>query len=109
MLYLTKQTASYSGDKQSRFFIKVTTLLLGILIVFTTMMANTVYAQDIEQSELRIYNLPAGNLEESLNDFASQGGISLSINPELVKGLRAPELKGAFTTEEGLNALLEYS
>jgi TonB-dependent siderophore receptor len=52
------------------------------------------------------YSIPAGPLEDSLNRFARQAGITLSFDPAQVAGRMAPALQGSLTVREGLAALL---
>ncbi len=67
------------------------------------------FAAQAEQSGNRQYNLAAGALEESLNDFAQVAGISLPFDPALVQGKRAPALRGEYGVHEGLSRLLADS
>jgi len=57
----------------------------------------------------RSYDIPAGPLGQSLNRFASESGITLSFEPKVVAGRRAPALMGTYSVEEGLRALLANS
>ncbi|WP_326542077.1 TonB-dependent siderophore receptor [Pseudorhodoferax sp.] len=50
--------------------------------------------------------VPAGPLEDALNSLARQAGITLSFDPALVQGLRAPALGSLRNVEDGLAALL---
>ncbi|WP_420994990.1 TonB-dependent siderophore receptor [Cupriavidus sp. 30B13] len=50
--------------------------------------------------------IAGGSLEDALNAFARQAGITLSFDPALVGGKRAAALSGSYTVEEGLAALL---
>lgn len=52
---------------------------------------------------------PAGPLAQSLNQLASEAGVSLSYPPEIVAGLQAPALRGQFSTEQALRVLLSNS
>ncbi len=52
------------------------------------------------------YNLPAASLEDALNAFSRQAGVTLSFNPALVSGKRAPALAGQYSVAEGFAALL---
>jgi iron complex outermembrane receptor protein len=57
----------------------------------------------------RAYTIPAGNLGESLTDFADQADLKLVINTDLTRGLRAPALRSTVTVEQGLGRLLQGS
>ena len=52
------------------------------------------------------YAIPAGPLDETLNRFARDAGISLSTTPEQTHGLSSPGLQGEFSVESGLRRLL---
>ncbi|MHA6194530.1 TonB-dependent siderophore receptor [Pseudomonas wadenswilerensis] len=62
-----------------------------------------------EQQQARHYDLPAAALEDSLNAFAQEAGITLSFDPALVHGKQALLLKGDFAVEDGLKTLLAGS
>lgn len=52
-------------------------------------------------------DLPAGPLGRSLSLFASQRGMALSFDPDLVEGLQAPAISGVVGDEAGLQRLLQ--
>ncbi|RQO43196.1 TonB-dependent siderophore receptor [Variovorax sp. KBW07] len=52
------------------------------------------------------FDVPAGPLEDALNRFARQAGITLSFDPALVRGKQADALSGSRPVAEGLAALL---
>ncbi|MFT7774208.1 TonB-dependent siderophore receptor [Roseateles sp.] len=54
----------------------------------------------------KTFNVPAGALEDALNNFARQAGITLSFDPALVQGKRAAALAGSFSAAEALQRLL---
>lgn len=53
------------------------------------------------------YSIPPGSLEQSLNRFASQAGIAISMDADKIKNLTASRLEGNYTVESGLAALLK--
>lgn len=55
------------------------------------------------------FNVAPQSLGASLRDVAKQSGLELVINAKLIRGRLAPPLKGHFTTEAALNALLNGS
>lgn len=61
------------------------------------------------ESFRKTVDVPAGNLEDALNAFARQAGITLSFDPVLVQGKRAVALKGSYSAQEGLTRLLAGS
>lgn len=55
------------------------------------------------------YRIPAGELAPSLYRLASEAGITLSFDPALTEGLRAPGIDGQYSVREALDALLAGS
>lgn len=52
------------------------------------------------------YNIPAGSLDEVLNQFARQAGITLSSTPQMTQGAQSPGLQGSYATDQALRQLL---
>ncbi|MEN0035493.1 MAG: TonB-dependent siderophore receptor [Cellvibrio sp.] len=75
-------------------------LLLGSL-------ASSLTLADTNQT--RHYQIPAGSLSSALSEFASQAGITLSIEPVLVEGKNSMGLKADTDIDSGLNQLLQGS
>lgn len=57
----------------------------------------------------KTYDIPAGPLEDALNHFARQAGITLSFDPALVKDSSSAPLRGQHDVQGGLDALLGHS
>lgn len=55
------------------------------------------------------YDLPAQPLNASLIRIASEGGVRMSVDAELVRGLSAPAVRGSFTPEAALQQALAGS
>lgn len=55
------------------------------------------------------YQIPAGDLSDTLPDFAAESGILLGFDPILTQGKRSPALKGQYGVQEGFEALLKDS
>lgn len=53
------------------------------------------------------FNIPGQDLASSLNQLAMSADRQIVFAPQLVKGLKAPALAGAYTLEEALRKLLE--
>jgi hemoglobin/transferrin/lactoferrin receptor protein len=64
------------------------------------------HAQGSAQHAARSYQVPAGTLEDALNSFARQAGITLSFSPSLVQGKQSTGLRGEFSVGEALHRLL---
>jgi len=56
-------------------------------------------AQPAQQAR---YDIPAGSLAATINRIAAQNGRIVSLDPDLVRGLRAPAVQGEFTVDEAL-------
>ncbi|MGH8571701.1 MAG: TonB-dependent receptor plug domain-containing protein, partial [Gammaproteobacteria bacterium] len=59
-----------------------------------------------EESNKRSFRIPAGPLGPALSRFATAAGARLSFDPALIEGKTTRGLRGDFTREEGLAALL---
>lgn len=75
--------------------------LLALAVAFCLPLTSpTLHAA--EQAALRTYNLPGAPLASTLNQIASQAGITLAIDPALVSGRTAAPVNGQY---DGLAAL----
>ncbi|MFF7709514.1 TonB-dependent siderophore receptor [Pseudomonas sp. NPDC007930] len=63
----------------------------------------------LAEAEPRGFNVPSGDLAAALTRFASQAGVSLSLDPALVSGRRSPGLAGNYSVEGGFAQLLQGS
>jgi iron complex outermembrane receptor protein len=52
------------------------------------------------------FTIPAGNLNDVLNQFARQAGITLSSTPQLTGERQSPGLQGHYSTDQALRQLL---
>ena len=52
------------------------------------------------------YSIPAGNLDDVLNQFARQAGITLSSTPQMTGKLQSPGLRGQYVIDQALRQLL---
>ncbi|MFV0455439.1 MAG: TonB-dependent siderophore receptor, partial [Pseudomonas sp.] len=78
-------------------------LLAGTPLLLTAPMA---LAESATSTQSRSYAIPAGNLDQALNRFASEAGILLSVDAQLTVGKRSPGLNGSYSIDEGLARLL---
>ncbi|WP_263144858.1 TonB-dependent receptor [Pseudomonas sp. RIT-PI-AD] len=81
------------------------TLCLSLFLGFGPVAPLAAYAH----AEARPYDVPASDLGSALTRFASQAGVSLSVNPALVSGRRSPGLSGEYSVDEGFARLLQGS
>jgi iron complex outermembrane recepter protein len=55
------------------------------------------------------FNIPAQSLSKSLLDYSEATGVKILFNENLARNIKNPELKGAYSTEDGLKKLLGES
>lgn len=78
-------------------------LLAGGPLLLAVPMAQ---AESSTSQQTRSYAIPAGNLDQVLNRFASEAGILFSTDAQLTAGKRSPGLSGNYSVDEGLARLL---
>lgn len=83
-------------------------IMLAVLLVMAFAMPVAAQAQEAS-AEAAHYSIPPGSLEQSLNRFASQAGIAISMDADKIKNLTASRLEGNYSVETGLTALLKHS
>ncbi|THF60776.1 TonB-dependent siderophore receptor [Pseudothauera nasutitermitis] len=74
----------------------------SLLLAVPLLTSPLAHAQSAEQ---RHYEVPAGPLEDALNRFSRQAGITLSFDPTLTHGLNSPGLRGQYDLQGGLDTL----
>jgi iron complex outermembrane receptor protein len=79
----------------------IRSLLLGATAVATCAIAPAAWAQ----SQFT-FDLPAQPLAQSLRAVASRSGATVGFDPEVVAGLSAPALRGAYSPADALKALV---
>ncbi|WP_143053108.1 TonB-dependent siderophore receptor [Nitrosovibrio tenuis] len=82
----------------------------GILICLGTIFMTSAYDARAESASaadtaVQSFNILPSPLEDTLNRFAQQTGITLSFNAAEIKGLMTQGLQGDFTVQAGLNQL----
>lgn len=85
--------------------ISYSTLCLSLMLGLGSIAPLTAEAQTAERS----YSVPSGSLGEALSRFASQAGVSLSVDPALVSGRSSQGLSGTYSVDEGFARLLQGS
>ena len=60
-----------------------------------------------EATPLKNYNIPAGPLEDAVNQFARSAGVYLSFPPSMTQGKTTKGIKGTYSTKDGFKALLK--
>lgn len=85
--------------------ISYSTLCLSLMLGLGSIAPLTAEAQTAERS----YSVPSSSLGEALSRFASQAGVSLSVDPALVSGRSSQGLSGTYSVDEGFARLLQGS
>lgn len=81
---------------------------LGIVTIF---LAKPSIAESLSMTTpaARAYNIPAGSLQDALNQFSQQAGILLTFDPALLQAKTTQGLTGSFEIKPGLDQLLAGS
>lgn len=74
--------------------------------IATVIMASATPAAAQAPTSPRAYSVPAGELEQALQDFVSQSGQRVLYSSQLVSGLSSPGTSGNLPPEEALRTLL---
>lgn len=80
--------------------------LLALSLLAVALGAQPTFAQ-AEQAVS--YQISAGSLTQALNRFAAEAGVTVQFSPELTRGLDSLGLRGTYSAEQGLAALLAGS
>jgi iron complex outermembrane receptor protein len=80
--------------------------LLAVTIALCTPLASSQLIAAEQASSVRAYNLPAAPLSTTLNQIASQGGLTLSLNPSLAAGKTSAPVNGQYDAAGALSAAL---
>lgn len=78
--------------------------LLGTTLGFWGVAPHVLAADPVGMSQP--YSIPAGNLDDVLNQFARQAGITLSSTPQMTGKLQSPGLRGQYAIDQALRQLL---
>lgn len=78
--------------------------LLGTTLGFLGVAPHVLAADPVGMSQP--YSIPAGNLDDVLNQFARQAGITLSSTPQMTGKLQSPGLRGQYAIDQALRQLL---
>ncbi|WP_248742227.1 MULTISPECIES: TonB-dependent siderophore receptor [unclassified Pseudomonas] len=80
--------------------------LLAVAIALCTPLASSQLIAAEQASSVRAYNLPAAPLSTTLNQIASQSGLTLSLNPSLATGKTSAPVNGQYDAAGALSAAL---
>lgn len=96
-----------SRAQQLRAFQKATPLVIAIrLSLLTAASLTTGIVHAAVTPATAHYEITAGPLDGTLNQFAASAGITLSVESSLTRDKQSPGLNGDYTVADGLNALL---
>lgn len=82
---------------------------LALAIRLALPLAGAALLPAVAHAQAATFNIPAGDLGQSLNRFAQQAGISIVYRTADLRGLTSPGLKGSYEVEEGFSHLLAGS
>ncbi|KMM94820.1 TonB-dependent siderophore receptor [Pseudomonas lundensis] len=83
--------------------------LLAVAIAFSVPLTSSVLVAAEHSTTARSYNLPAGPLASTLNQIASQAGITLAIDSSLLAGKTSAPVNGQFEPTTALREALQGS
>jgi len=83
-------------------------IMLAALSVMALTLPATAQTQEAF-ADAAHYSIPPGSLEQSINRFASQAGIAISMDADKINNLTTDGLEGTYSVESGLTALLKNS
>ncbi|NWD27598.1 TonB-dependent siderophore receptor [Pseudomonas yamanorum] len=83
--------------------------LLTLAVTLAVIGQPAVALADTGNSVVRYFDLPAADLGDSLSRLSRESGRTLSANPALLQGRRAPALRGPFSPEQAAQQLLAGS
>ena len=83
--------------------------LLAVAIALSAPLASTSLIAAEQSATARSYNLPAGPLAATLNQIASQAGITLAIDSSLLAGKTSAPVQGSFEATTALREALRGS
>lgn len=94
------------ASNRSRLNLAVRHALFASLLTGGPLLLTAPMTQAMASEQTRSYAIPAGNLDQALNRFASEAGILLSADGQLTAGKHSPGLNGSYAVDEGLARLL---
>lgn len=84
----------------------LTSTTMAATAIAAVIMASATPAAAQAPTSPRAYSVPAGELEQALQDFVSQSGQRVLYSSQLVSGLSSPGVSGNLPPEEALRTLL---
>ncbi|WP_017480247.1 TonB-dependent siderophore receptor [Pseudomonas sp. PAMC 26793] len=82
---------------------------LTLTLLATTLLNIHVAQADTVNVAAQAYDIPAGPLGATLNQFAQQAGVAIVFQSQNLQGLNGPGLKGTYSVDAGFDRLLQGS
>jgi len=82
---------------------------LTLTLLATTLLNIHVTQADTVNVAAQAYDIPAGPLGATLNQFAQQAGVAIVFQSQNLQGLNGPGLKGTYSVDAGFDRLLQGS
>ena len=82
---------------------------LTLTLLATTLLNIHVAQADTVNVAAQAYDIPAGPLGSTLNQFAQQAGVAIVFQSQNLQGLNGPGLKGTYSVDAGFDRLLQGS
>jgi len=80
--------------------------IIATVVVTAALPLTTLMAAEATVSQQQQFQIPAGPLAQSLNQFASQARVTLSFDPAITDGLTSPSISGQYSPQQVLEMLL---
>ncbi|MDO8825792.1 TonB-dependent receptor [Methylophaga sp.] len=80
--------------------------IIATVVVTAALPITTLIAAEATVSQQQQFQIPAGPLAQSLNQFASQARVTLSFDPAITDGLTSPSISGQYSPQQVLEMLL---
>jgi outer membrane receptor for ferric coprogen and ferric-rhodotorulic acid len=82
---------------------------LTLTLLATTLLNTHLALADTVNVATQAYDIPAGPLGATLNQFAQQAGVAIVFQSQNLQGLNGPGLKGTYSVDAGFDRLLQGS
>lgn len=87
-------------------FSRLNVIMIGLSLAGITPFYALPLAAQTTVSDIREFNIPAGDFDQVLNRFGLEAGLELYLNGALLQGQTSQGLQGRYTAHEGLRQLL---
>ncbi len=77
------------------------------LLIVSLMFLSAILVQSCKQYDMLTFDVPAGEANKSLKQFALQAGLDILINESDLSGIKTNSVEGEMTTDAALKIMLE--